>query len=474
MTDRKTAAEDESQPPEPATSLDRRDFLKIAGAEALLITAASSANAQDPTRKPAPGRRTRSLRSGQATDAGRRTVKPAPDIVVIGAGAFGGWTAYHLRRMGAKVTLVDAFGPGNSRSTSGDETRGVRSSYGDRPHGELWMRWARDAMGRWKSWDDEWGRDLKMRLYFTTGDLIMRSEWEPYVKDTKANWEKGGVRHEVLTADEVRYRYPVIGVNGITVVLSEPDAGVVRSRRACEAVAEVFRKLGGEIVTARAHASLRRERKLLDLVLLPGNEPLRAETFVFACGPWLPKIFPEILRERIRTSMGNVYYFATPIGDSRFTHPNLPSFNYPGITGWPALGVDNRGFRVRVGGSSQQDPDTSERWIDPSNFPRARRFLAERFRELADAPISETRSCHYESSASRNFIIDQHPDLSNVWIAGGGSAEGFKFGPVVGEYVAKRVLGDEGDAAVAKGFRIVQEEPKKVAGTAPGDGEDEE
>jgi glycine/D-amino acid oxidase-like deaminating enzyme len=84
----------------------------------------------------------------------------------------------------------------------------------------------------------------------------------------------------------------------------------------------------------------------------------------------------------------------------------------------------------------------------------ARAFLAERFPELATAPLLETRACHYEMSASGNFIIDRYPGFSNVWVAGGGTAEGFKFGPVLGEYIARRVLGIEDDPALAKAFAL--------------------
>ena len=125
--------------PSHADALPRRDFLKVAGsgAGAILLGGAGAAEAKTPKPKA-----TRSARSATAS----------PEIVVIGAGLWGSFTAYHLRRMGANVTVVDAYGPGNARSTSGDETRGVRSSYGDRlgQMGELWMLWARDSMTRWK------------------------------------------------------------------------------------------------------------------------------------------------------------------------------------------------------------------------------------------------------------------------------------------------------------------------------------
>ena len=436
-------------------TLDRRRFLKVAGAQTgLLVAAASGAKAiAQQQQQPSPRRAPAVI--GQKS----------PDIAVIGAGAFGGWTAYHLQKMGARVTLVDTWGPGNSRSTSGEETRGVRSSYGDRPHGVLWARWATQAMERWKAWDEEFSRTTQERVFYTTGDLIFRKDWEPFMKDTRKNWDTVGVKYEVLEPNDVRSHYPQIDLQGIAVVLYEPAAGVVRARRSCERVAESFQHHGGKMVVARALPSLANGDRLQDIALSTG-ETLKAEKFVFACGPWLWKLFPEFLRTRLRTPMGNVYYYGTPIGDNRWVAPNMPSFNFPGITGWPALPNDARGFRVRVGGGTQTDPDTSQRWIDPSNFSRPRQFLIDRFPLLIDAPLLETRSCHYELSVTRNFYIDTHPEWSNVWIAGGGSAEGFKFGPVVGDYTAKRVMGIEGDPAIAKAFRIPKEEFEEPPRTA--------
>ena len=552
-------------PDESADGLRRRDFLKVAGAGAGLLLLGACDSSDAPTIPGfAPKRRFSGLLGG--SDA---------HIVVIGAGAWGGWTAYNLLRRGAKVTLVDAYGPGNTRSTSGDETRGIRSSYGDREgNGELWTLWAREAMNRWKAWDDEWGRDLRINLWHNTGDLIMRAEWEPFITKCKEMWEKHGIPHEVLTPDEVRKRWPVIAIDDINAVVHEPGAGVVRARRSCQAVAAAVEKLGGRVITARARVS-KVDNGRLEEVALDNGETLRADAFVFACGPWLGKTFPDLLANRTRQPMGYVCYFATPSGDHRFEHPNLPSFNFPGVTGWPTLPVDNRGFRVRgsvrapnpagaagaagatgaaggpggaaggpatTGGSngragaagtgssgtggngpagasagtgprapgeaagattarprgdsatnassrardaavagagatpargaadnagnpprppvppSQTDPDLSDRWADASRIEGPRRFLAMRFPILKDLPLNETRACHYESTSSGNFIIDIHPQMSNAWIAGGGNAEGFKFGPVVGEYIAQRVLGDVGDPEVAKSFLIPKDE----------------
>ena len=88
----------------------------------------------------------------------------------------------------------------------------------------------------------------------------------------------------------------------------------------------------------------------------------------------------------------------------------------------------------------------------------ARRSLAARFPILANAPLLETRACHYESSVNQNFIVDHVPEARNAWIAGLGQAEGFKFGPVIGDYVAQRVIGIEGDPALKKAFALPTEQ----------------
>ena len=426
---------------------DRRRFLKAA-------TAGAGAVLADPS----------ALVSSHADAAPCKPSAPAvhvrqsPDVAVVGGGAFGAWTALHLQQSGAQVVLIDQYGPANSRATSGGETRGVRTGYGGRDHGLLWTRWAKRAIEKWNEWDAQWQEMLLPRVFFTTSDLILREEWDDFLEETRQNWDQTGVRYEVLDADEVGRRWPVIDLKEIAVALHEVDAGVVRARRAIESVARVFEHAGGRIETAHAELGDRTGRRLDSLRLRPGGEALSAGTNVFALGPWFPKAFPELMGKKLRIPMGHVLYFRTPPGDDRYSWPNLPSYNFPGVTGWPALGPDNRGFRVRTGGRPPDDPDTSRRWLRPEEHERPRSFVAERFPGLADAPVSETRSCHYELSTTRNFFFDHHPDFDNVWLAGGGSAEGFKFGPVVGEYLAGRVLGTETDPELIETFRLSDEE----------------
>lgn len=424
-------------------SVDRRTFLKWTG-----VGAGALATGASPSIAP--------WEDGEAPSIRRAR----PEVVVVGAGSFGAWTAYYLTERGVDVTVVDQHGPGNNRATSMGETRGVRTSYGDH---DLWVRWAIRAIERWDAFQDRWSEEQGLELFFSTGDLILREEADDWLENTMASWDELGHDYERLTLDEVGYRWPNIATEGFEVAVYEPAAGVVRARRTCETVIDMCERNGGRLRIARAVPGRTFGDRLVDLELTPGDR-LEADTFVFCLGPWFPKVFPDLLGDRMTTPIGHVYYYAVPPGDNRFVHPNMPSYNVPGITGWPALPPDHRGFRVRTGGRPSQDPDGSDRYIPEKHLEEPREFVGERFPALAEAPLLQTMSCHYEMSSDRNWFVDTHPEMENVWLAGGGSAEGFKFGPVLGEYVARRVLGEQpADADVRKECRLPQQSLGKPA-----------
>jgi glycine/D-amino acid oxidase-like deaminating enzyme len=429
------------------TQIDRRRFLELSGvgAGAVLAGAATPVSAEVTPPRPEP-RRAPFVRSGRA-----------PDVCIVGAGAFGLWTALYLQRLGASVEVIDLYGPANSRSTSGGETRGVRTSYGDRPHGVQWGRWANESIKRWKAWDEEHAAHDVAPFFYTTGDLILRSEPQPYLDRTVALWDELGIEYEQPSMDVVAREFPQIRSDDMTLALYEPQAGVVRARRAMESVAQAFQREGGTITIGRA-APGRVENGRLTEVTVEGGEAISAEIFQWACGPWLPKVLPNPMAARMRIPMGHVFYFGTPAGDNSYNWPNFPSYGVPGCTGWPALPPDHRGFRVRTGGRPPEDPDVSARAMIPEEgFKRGLDFVKERFPALADAPILETRACHYESSISRNFVIDLHPEWENSWITGAGSAEAFKQGPVLGDYIAHRIWGDDLEPELAEGFKLSEE-----------------
>ncbi|MFP3948536.1 MAG: NAD(P)/FAD-dependent oxidoreductase [Longimicrobiales bacterium] len=431
--------------------LNRRDFLKISGLQAGALAAGASPRsdllAEEKPPQGAPGERPQapSIREGR------------PEVAVIGAGCFGVWTAYYLRERGVNVLLVDQYGPGNSRATSGGETRGVRSGYRDNV---LWTEWANRAIERWNEWNTRWIEECGTQLFFPTGDLTLREDWDNFATLTRDTWDELGVAYDLLSAEEVSYRWPWIDAEGVGVALYEYQAGVVRARKACEQVWDMYTdRLGGTFELQRVELGRTFDGRLADIVLHPSGDRINADQYIFAVGPWFPYLFPELLGEDFRIPIGHVYYFGIEPGDNRFRYPNMPSYNVPGVTGWPALPPDSKGLRVRTGGRDPQHPDESSRYIPGEFLEQPREVLREWFPELAEAPLTETRACHYEFGNSGEFMIDRHPDMRNVWLFGAGNAEGFKFSPILGEYMAQRALGEDPHADVSDRFRLLRNQP---------------
>jgi glycine/D-amino acid oxidase-like deaminating enzyme len=245
-----------------------------------------------------------------------------------------------------------------------------------------------------------------------------------------------------------------MNVEGVGVALFEPTTGVLMAREGCIAVAEAFKRKGGRFRIARAQPGRESGGRLLDVALADGSS-VAAATFVFACGPWLPKVFPDILKKKLFTPRRDVFFFGTPAGDDRFSHPGFPNYSEEGRGYYGFPSIDHRGFKVcPVGELTAFDPDTDERVVSSYQVKRARDYLALRFPGLKDQPVVETRVCQLEMSVDEHFIIQKHPAFDNVWLAGGGSGHGYKMGPVVGEYVADRALGQDRQPELEAIFRL--------------------
>jgi monomeric sarcosine oxidase len=353
------------------------------------------------------------------------------DVAVVGAGAFGAWTAWHLRRAGRRVLLVDAYGPGNSRASSGGETRVIRMGYGA---DELYTRWSQRSLGLWKELAETSGQ----KLFHETGVLWMARGEDPLTLATLATLTRLGIRYETLARAELESHWPQIALGPITWAIHEPGSGALMARRAVQAVAAQAGRDGVEVRTEAVEALRGSNGRLLSVATRTGS--ITAGAFVFACGPWLPKIFPELLGERIFPTRQEVFYFGPPPGDARFGPPAMPVWVdfAEEIYGLPD--IESKGFKVAPDRHGPPfDPDTGERVVSSQGLAAVREFVGRRFPALKDAPLVASEVCQYENSSNGDFLIDRHPGLDNAWLVGGGSGHGFKHGPAVGEYVAARV-----------------------------------
>jgi sarcosine oxidase len=364
-------------------------------------------------------------------------------IVVIGAGAFGAWTAHHLQTRGAHVTLVDVYGPANARASSGDESRIIRCGYGD---DLIYAHWARRSLGMWRAVFERIAAP-RAPLFHPCGVLWLADGDDAYTRVTATSLQGEEFPVEILEPRALRRRFPHIEGPDVRFGLFEPDCGVLMARRAIQSLVADLEERGVRVLRARvtapdSHRSQGRRGDSLTQVKTADGSVLAAEGFVFACGPWLPKVFPQLLARIIRPTRQVVIYFGVPPGDARFGPAQTPAWVEfaAGIYGVPDL--EARGLKVGLDRHGPPfDPDAGERVLDVASIETARAWLRRRMPAMADAPVSESRVCQYENTATGDFLIDRHPDFDNVWIAGGGSGHGFKHAPAVGEHVAGLVRG---------------------------------
>lgn len=357
-----------------------------------------------------------------------------PHVAVVGAGAFGGWTALHLLRQGARVTLLDAWGPGNSRASSGGETRVIRATYGpDRVYVQMVAR----SLQLWQENEARWG----LKLYWRTGVLWMAGSNDDYEKASLPLIREARLPVEELSLTEARKRYPQINFEGVQWAIYEKDAGYLLARRACQTVLDGFLKEGGEYRQLSGVPGRFSGKEIQGLALSDGSS-LSADRYVFACGPWLGRLFPRVIGDRVMPSRQEVFFFGTPAGDARFLEEQMPVWIDHGprlLYGIP--GNERRGFKLADDTHGPAfDPTNGDRMPTTEGLKAARSYLEFRFPALKGAPLVESRVCQYENSPDSRFIIDEHPDADNVWLVGGGSGHGFKHGPAVGERAAEVVL----------------------------------
>jgi sarcosine oxidase len=358
------------------------------------------------------------------------------DVVVAGAGVLGAFAALALQERGLSVMLCDPWEPGHPRATSSSETRVIRASYG---HDRLYAEWSWNALGLWERFEDETGR----RILHRTGVLWLAGEDDTYATAGYQVLRDLRIPAERLEAREVLRRYPALSGDGLSFGVLEPRMGALMARDGVRAAVELFLWRGGEL--RRGAARLAESAPGRVDAILVGGERLTAGCFVFACGPWLPQVFPDLPAGFVRSHRAEELYFGLPPGSREFDSDRLPTWveigQYYGI---PAL--DARGFKIGIDRPGEElDPSASPRLLDPGSVGKVRGFLARRFPGLADAPLVDSRVCTYELTPDEHLLVDRHPRHENVILLGGGSGHAYKLAPVLAGYVADMATGARRD-----------------------------
>ena len=361
-------------------------------------------------------------------------------MVVVGAGVMGAWTALWLRRNGHNVTLVDRHGPGNRVGSSGDESRITRSSHAADRHYPVWQR---RALDHWRTLE----READAQLFVQAGVVWLANDAQTFEGESLASLTALGIPVERWSPDELAKRLPVLDPTGVPWALYEPEAGALMARKGVTATIERYESEGGAVITGRVLAPEgpdgARGDGALGRVEIEGGPTIEADAFVFAAGPWLPDLFPVTIGGLIEPHRQDVMHFQVPAGDRRYDAGAMPAWiDFEGsFYGFPSFdGLSLKACPDWLG--PLERCDDSARECAAETIEASRAVLRRRLPGIADQPVVRTWTCFYEVTPDAHFVIDRHPALGDVWIAGGGTGHAFKHGPVIGEYLAALVTGD--------------------------------
>ncbi len=361
--------------------------------------------------------------------------------IVVGAGAFGGWTALHLLRKGIDVTLVDQFGPGNNQSSSGGETRLIRAFYDKQIYFDQTLR----AVELWKENESKMGQ----KVFHQTGLLLFN--YKPTTPELEVAWpmyKKAGLILEKINAADAAKRWPQISTIGLDHVMYDPQAGYLDARNATIAVKDLFVKEGGKFSQQKVK-DFKATSGMATSITLENGQKLEADNFVFACGPWLTRLFPQ-LTKKFKVTRALELFFSTPEAESDLMENKLPTWMDRDFDGpFRSFGVPGsayRGFKLGITPPNNNNVtdkfDTYDRTISADELKMAQTVLAKRFPKMVGRPLIEYRVCQYTMTPDSDYVLDRHPEASNLWIMGGDSGHGFKVGPAFGELAANTVAGE--------------------------------
>ena len=353
------------------------------------------------------------------------------DVVIVGAGAFGIWSAHKLHMAGKRVAVVDMVSPAHSLASSGGESRVTRCGYGE---DETYTEWAFRSIGDWQTLSAR----ARTPIFHQLGVLRVHTKDDELVQASARTFSQYDIPFTTLSASNLRSKFPVMQVRDDEAGFLEPQGGALMAKKSIQLLAADLAEAGvtfldGLVLPVKQEQA---DQRALPAVTTICGQRLEAEQFVFACGPWLDKVCPDAMSGRLFITRQEVFFFA--IGaDATGALPvwsDLPFYGFPSLEGL--------GFKVANDTHGPFiDPDAGDRLASSQGEAEARAFLRNRFPAFSDAPLSETRVCQYENSSNGHFLIDRHPGLDNVLLVGCGSGHGFKHAPAVGSHVVDLVNG---------------------------------
>ena len=352
------------------------------------------------------------------------------DVVVIGLGAMGAASAYSLAKRGARVLGLEQFAPGHDLGSSHGESRVIRQAYFESP---AYVPLALSAYDLWRQVEAESGQSL-MRI---TGGMMIGPRDSQVVQGSLRSATEYSLPHEILDAQEIRKRFPLLRPPPEFVGLFEHRLGVLSVEACVRALLELAKNRGAELRFGQRVEAWHADSGTFRV--RTGEGTIRAGKLVLTPGPWAGGLLQSSLPLQVQRL--TMHWFQPNISIQEFLPERFPVHLWElqdetCFYGFPAMGDGKRGVKMAFHSvRTACSPDEVARTVSSAETAHLRQTFRE-FIPALDGPELSAKTCMYTTTPDAHFVLGRHPRFDGAFVACGFSGHGFKFSPVVGEVMA--------------------------------------
>jgi sarcosine oxidase len=352
------------------------------------------------------------------------------DVIVVGLGAMGGATAFHLARRGQRVLGLERFELGHARGSSHGESRIIREIYFEHP---LYVPIVRRAYELWHELERESGE----RLLTITGGLMIGPEDGRLVTGVLESAVTHDIPHEVLSAAELRARFPGFDPSETVVAVVDAHAGYLDADACVRAHLALAARSGAELHFDERVIAWESDGQSVNVETDRGR--YSARQLVISGGPWVSALLPGL--DLPLSVERQVLVWLEPTTHAEWYAPTrFPIYLWEYGAGQLAYGFPRlaQGVKAAVfhAGEIVRDPDAIPRSVAPEEIQRVRDALRHLLPDVADGALRDAKVSPFTNTPDTHFLIDFHPSFANVLVSSPCSGHGFKFASAIGELQA--------------------------------------
>ena len=349
------------------------------------------------------------------------------DVAVVGLGSMGSMAAWILASRGKRVIGFDRFRPPHAMGSHAGLSRIIREAYYEQPY---YIPIVRRAFELWAELEQLAGTTIYQR----TGGLMLGEVESAIAGGARRNAGVYGVPCEILSADQVRERFPQFKLPDDHFGVYEERAGTLIPERGVEAALSVARRAGADL---RFDEPVEAWIPGAGITLKTASGTYEAERVILAGGAWMAGDLAHIATP-LAVARQLLFWFEPRAGRAAFHPDRFPVFLWQWTEGHSIYGFPDQGegFKVAIHHEGHTvDPNSVDRTVHPGEEQKLIEIL-ERFIPGGVGPITRSGVCLYTNTRDEDFILDHHPEDHRVIVASPCSGHGFKFAPAVGEIAA--------------------------------------